>query len=112
MPDLSVEISIEGDRIRFDENKEIMLYRIIQEMVNNTLKHAEATKINLEIKILPEELFFIYSDDGKGFDLNEKLASKSLGMMSIESRVKFLGGELDAFSEPGNGVRYTYTIPA
>jgi signal transduction histidine kinase len=113
MEKIQARVNIEGEERRLNENTEIMLYRIIQEMVNNTLKHAEAKTINLEIHISPEKLDIRYTDDGKGFDLKEKLSSQTtLGMTNIKSRVKFLGGELDASSEPGKGVRYSFTISA
>ncbi len=102
---------IKGDTKRLLENTEIMLYRVIQEMVNNTLKHAKAKNISLNINILPDKLNIQYSDDGKGFDVEEKIESKSIGLTSIKSRVKFLEGELSTESKPGAGVSYFMQIP-
>lgn len=101
---------IHGEHKRLTENTEIMLYRIVQEMVNNTLKYAEAKNIVLDIDVTTDKMKFSYSDDGKGFDLNEKLKSKSIGLTSIQSRVKFLGGELEMETSIGAGVRYTFQI--
>ncbi|MCD4683968.1 MAG: hypothetical protein K8R86_11850, partial [Bacteroidales bacterium] len=108
---LNAGIQIIGDTRRLPENTEIMLYRIIQEMVNNTLKHAEAKNISMNMKIQPELLNIQYSDDGKGFDVEEKIESKSIGLTSIQSRVKFLEGELSTESKPGAGVSYFVQIP-
>jgi signal transduction histidine kinase len=91
---------------RFPENQEIMLYRIIQEMVNNSLKHAQASNIRLEIILSGDKLEIIFSDNGKGFNVEEMMDSKSLGLKSIRSRVDFLNGKLQIVSNPGQGTRY------
>jgi len=108
---LNAELKIEGETFRLPENKEIMLYRIIQEMVNNTLKHAEAKNISLKMVIQPNQLKILYSDDGKGFDAEEKLISKSIGLTSIQSRVKFINGEVGIKSKPGLGVNFNIAVP-
>jgi two-component system, NarL family, sensor kinase len=109
---LNASCTISGDHEhRLPENKEIMLYRIIQEMVNNTLKHAEARNIGIQIQILHEAIDIVYSDDGKGFDFNEKMENESIGLKSITSRVNFLNGSLSVDSKPGNGVNYSLNIP-
>lgn len=110
-PGLTAKIQISGDRERLPENTEIMLYRIVQEMVNNTLKHAKATNISLTINYLSEQLNIQYSDNGKGFIVNEKLQSKSIGLTSIQSRIDFLSGNLSIESSPGKGTVYIIQIP-
>jgi two-component system, NarL family, sensor kinase len=95
---------------RLPENKEIMLYRIIQELVNNSLKHAKAGNILLRININPDSLDITYTDDGIGFDYNQKINNESLGLKSIQSRVNFLNGTLDVESSPGKGVRYGISL--
>jgi signal transduction histidine kinase len=96
---------------RLPENREIMLYRIIQEIVNNTLKHASAGSIKLEFSELDGKIELWYSDDGKGFDVDEKLESKSIGLKSIQSRVNFLNGTMNIESGPGKGTTYSFQIP-
>ena len=108
---LNANCEITGDTKRLPENTEIMLYRIIQEIVNNTLKHAEAKNILLNLNIMPDQLNIQYSDDGKGFDVQEKLESKSIGLSSIQSRVNFLGGKVNLQSKPGKGTNYYMEIP-
>ncbi len=107
---LNAGTKIIGDTKRLPENMEIMLYRIIQEMVNNTLKHAEAKNILLDINIQPEMLNIKYSDDGKGFNVEEKIESRSIGLASIQSRVNFLNGELNIESTFGKGTVYNIQI--
>jgi len=102
---------IEGAKERLPENKEIMLYRIIQEMVNNTLKHAEATEIELQINVHHDRLDIRFTDNGKGFKVEEGIEQKSMGLQSIWSRVKFLDGTISIESAPGKGTMYTMQIP-
>jgi signal transduction histidine kinase len=109
--DISAAVKIEGELLRLPENTEIMLYRIVQEMVNNTLKHAGAGKVDLYIKIETDQLQIKYNDNGKGFDVEEKLRSKSMGLSGIESRVRFLGGRMELKSIKGEGVNYKILIP-
>ncbi len=108
---LNATCGITGDTKRLPENTEIMLYRIIQETVNNTLKHADAKNILLKMNVQPEALNIEYSDDGKGFSLDEKIESKSIGLTSIQSRVNFLSGTSRIEAKPGEGVKYFIQIP-
>lgn len=108
---INVKCEISGDTKRLPENTEIMLYRIIQEMVNNTLKHAEAKFFSIVINIQKDHLNIEYSDDGKGFNVEEKFESKSIGLTSIQSRVNFLSGNVTVKSEPGQGVNFIIHIP-
>ncbi|MEZ5195471.1 MAG: tetratricopeptide repeat protein [Bacteroidales bacterium] len=108
---LEAHIRIEGEQARLPENTEIMLYRIIQEMVNNTIKHANAKNLVLSMEINPGQLLLKYSDDGTGFNVDDKLAQKSIGLSSIQSRVSFLNGTEEIESSEGNGVTYTILVP-
>jgi signal transduction histidine kinase len=110
--ELKAALKISGEQERLAENREIMLYRIIQELVNNTLKHAGASHIELQISIEPGMMNLSYADDGKGFDFTAKIESKSIGLQSIQSRVNFLNGKLDVIAEPGKGVKYSIQVPA
>jgi signal transduction histidine kinase len=103
-------MKVTGKQSRLDEKIEIMLYRIIQEMINNTLKHAEADTIMLNLQFQPEKLIVHFSDDGKGFDFNDKLGSRSFGLTGLQSRVKFLGSELMWDSSPGRGTAYNFQV--
>jgi signal transduction histidine kinase len=108
---LNAQIEISGLKERLPENQEIMLYRIIQEMVNNTLKHADAKQIELQINVRQEWIDIRYSDDGKGFDVEEKQEQKTLGLQNILSRVKFLNGSVSIESSPAKGCVFSMQIP-
>lgn len=108
---LDAFVEVPEDAERLPENKEIMLYRIIQEMVNNTLKYAEAKRISVRLQMFPGKMDVYFSDDGVGFNVEEKLESKSIGLQSIHSRVNFLNGSLEIDSKPGEGTSYQISIP-
>jgi signal transduction histidine kinase len=105
------QCDIADDLVRLPENQEIMIYRIIQEMVNNTLKYANAKNIIIRIQSVNNRLMLEYSDDGKGFDLVKLEDSKSIGLKSIQSRVNFLNGQVSVSSQPGEGVHYLIKMP-
>ncbi len=111
MEGLNVECQVLGKQFRFDENREIMLYRVIQEIVNNSLKHADAKNITMHIRIMEDNLDISYSDDGKGFDLEEINKNSSIGLKSIQSRLDFLNGQMTVITKPGEGVGYSLNIP-
>jgi len=107
---ISAKVIIKGQPFRFQENKEIMLYRIVQEMVHNTIKHAKATAIKLEMEILPEKLNLSFIDNGQGFDVADMLQKKSIGLTSIQSRVSFLDGKIDINAASGNGTMFSIEV--
>lgn len=108
---LHVNTDISEDMKRLPENKEIMVYRIIQEIVNNTLKHSEAKSLRLSMQMHEDQLQIEYSDDGKGFDYDRMLDSKSIGLSSIQSRINFLNGKMKVHTSPGKGAAYNFLIP-
>ena len=79
----------------------IELYRIVQELVSNTLKHAKATEISLQTNFSENTFNLIFEDNGVGFD--PKQLSGGIGLENIKVRVKRLGGELHIDSEKGRG---------
>jgi len=102
----SFEVSFQfNDRRRLPKEQEIILYRIIQELLNNTLKHAQASQAFIQITFEDNRMKLSYRDDGKGFNLDEvkTKSSKSLGLIGIESRVSSLNASLDLKSEIGQG---------
>ncbi len=104
-------LEVIGNKDRLEENKEIMIYRIVQELVNNTLKHAGASVIDLTIVHEDGELSLSYHDNGKGFDVEKTLDLKTMGLHSIQSRVEFLNGTVRINSVEGNGTVFLICIP-
>jgi len=110
MEELEVKTNIEGGKERLSENTEIMLYRVIQEMVNNTLKHAKAKSIEFSCKKEAGTIIIDYRDDGVGFDMENLPHSASLGVYGIQSRIDFLKGKLKVETAKGKGTFYQITL--
>lgn len=88
------------------------LYRIIQEVLNNMVKHAEAKAASVTIEKKKNTIETIISDNGKGFEQSEKLkASTSLGMQTLLERAKILHSKIDIKSQPNKGTTITLSIP-
>lgn len=84
---------------RLCANTEIILYRIILECLNNTIKHSQAKKIILRFTLNRNKLHIAFSDNGKGFDVNKILSEgKGMGLFNIQNRIKHIGGEIKIIS--------------
>jgi len=80
-----VDCYTNGNPCRFDNKRELAVFRIIQEVINNAIKHAEAKQISINIRFSGENLAILISDNGKGFVLDDKLKT-GLGLKNLESR--------------------------
>lgn len=92
-----------GDDRRPDEKTEIAAYRIVNELVNNSLKHSGAKSINVQLIVDANRIHLIVEDDGKGFDMAVAEANGGTGLKNIRSRVTSLGGKLEMITSPGKG---------
>ena len=111
----TIKINLESDLKdeRFDSNVEVVLYRVICELINNTIKHAKAKKIDLSLTKEGESLAIIYKDDGKGFDVNKVIEQPSgtgMGLSNIYSRINSLKGEINIESENKKGTTVTIKV--
>jgi len=95
---------------RFKETAEITIYRLIQEMLNNIIKHAQANEVIVQLMNDNGNLNITVEDNGIGFNVPEALKNGGLGLKSIESRVQYLNGKLDIQSESGKGTSITVEI--
>ena len=88
------------------------LYRIVQESLTNVMKHAQATRVEIELTCDGQEVTLSVQDDGIGFTLDERQdARHGLGLVNIRERVRFLHGRFGIRSEPGRGTDITVQIP-
>ena len=94
---------------KIDENKELMLYRIVQEQLNNITKYADAKQAVIELKIIEDKLYLSISDNGKGFDTTQK--SDGIGLKNMSSRVEFYAGSINIISAPGEGCTIEICVP-
>jgi two-component system NarL family sensor kinase len=88
---------------RMENSVEIIIYRIIQELLNNVVKHAVASEVTVQIIKEDKRLNIVVEDNGKGFDTTKPENNKGAGLASIRSRVGYLKGQLDIHSETGKG---------
>jgi signal transduction histidine kinase len=111
-----------GAKVEIDEvgpvnpDVEIACYRIVQEALNNTVKHARATKLRVALNRAADELELVVEDNGSGFDVTSATARAargwSLGMLGMRERAVLAGGWAEISSRPGLGTRIRAVIPA
>ncbi len=94
---------------RFDTEVEVILYRVICELINNSLKHSGCRTINLSLVQNNAELTLDYTDDGRGFN-PQAMMDCGMGLSNIASRVNSLGGTFQIVSSKGKGMRATIRI--
>ncbi len=87
----------------------LTVYRIIQEQLNNILKHAEATEVRIQVHTFKGLLKFDIADNGKGADL--KTVKRGMGLSNMQNRAKAYNGKVDFFTSPGRGFSVTVEIP-
>ncbi|WP_051359891.1 CheR family methyltransferase [Adhaeribacter aquaticus] len=108
-PQIKVTSDIDGFEERLPYLVEISLYRIVQELLNNILKHSKATEAVIELVQQQDKIYLSIQDNGVGFEKNKFDDSKGLGLSSIKNRVNVLGGQLRVDSRPGQGTVYEIT---
>lgn len=94
---------------RFAENIEISLYRICQELLNNVVKHSNATQVSIQLILKGSYLVLIVEDNGKGFNSNEKAGG--MGLMNISTRVNTVNGQINYEASEGSGTVATVRVP-
>lgn len=101
------EINIYEDinDVKFNERDEVVLYRVITELINNTYKYAEATRIDISFSIENKVLIIHYKDDGKGFNINniKETGKIGYGLVNIGNRLKSIGCKFEIITEENKG---------
>ncbi len=113
---LQIQFETAGEEFHFPDQKSIFIFRMYQEIMNNILKHSQATHVNVSIVYSGNNTFVLtIQDDGVGFDVQKKKDSGSgssgLGLKSMSNRAKMIGGDLNIQSEPGTGTTVTVNVP-
>ena len=109
---INIHFKSEYDLNLLSPAAQLHIYRIFQELINNSLKHGKANKIEIKILNLNSKINFFYLDDGKGFKpqkLNQK--KSGLGLKNIENRIFFLDGTFQLKSQPQEGITFNFSIP-
>jgi two-component system, NarL family, sensor kinase len=108
--DLKLKLDVLGDSRALPLRIEAGLYRIAQEALTNVLRHAQATRLNVQLVIQPEQIKLIVEDDGRGFE-PDKVPKGRYGLIGLNERAKLLGGSLQLCSARGEGTWVEVTIP-
>ena len=96
---------------RISSGIETVLYRIVQESVNNVIKHAKATHLDIQLLKEAHELTLIIEDNGVGFNINEMENFNGIGLRNIKSRIEYLKGTIDFDSAPNRGTVISIFVP-
>ena len=94
---------------KLDATIELMIYRIVQEQINNIIKHAQASNAVITLEVGCKNIFLSIADNGVGFDSSKR--AKGIGLKNISSRVAFYAGSMDVITAPGKGCRLEISIP-
>lgn len=105
----SYEFNRESENVSVSEQVAINIYRIAQELVNNVLKHAETAHVGVSLTSTNQQLNFIFSDNGKGYDTNKPTVGA--GLTNIITRAELIGGTIIVTSIIGKGTRTELTVP-
>lgn len=108
---LKVSLHAEGLNERLDSNTETILYRVIQECVNNVIKHSGANQLDISLIKDADGIAATIEDNGKGFDAMDKKKFDGIGLKNIFSRIDFLKGTVEFDSSAGNGTLVAIHVP-
>ncbi|MFT9849609.1 sensor histidine kinase [Aneurinibacillus sp. REN35] len=96
---------------RLQNSIEVAVFRLIQESLNNTAKHAKASHVEVRLEFKKNAVNFLVMDDGVGFDQSTKAERPQFGIMGMQERVKLLQGKMKIESEEGKGTKLFFSIP-
>jgi signal transduction histidine kinase len=102
---MKTQFEVSGEVFEMEEEKKVILYRVFQEVMNNAIKHSEATVFNVNMTFQQDVLGIVLSDDGHGFSEN---IQEGIGLSSIRTRMKLIQGMVDI--ESSNGTTIALTI--
>jgi signal transduction histidine kinase len=110
---LDIELAIGGEPVFMECEKELVIFRIIQEAFNNIIKHAQASRVWLTLEYGEEMIEVLIKDNGIGFDKEQVVAQKkkNAGLNNIRTRAKLFKGKLKIESHPNLGTCLIITIP-
>lgn len=101
-----------GEERKLSNTAEVFIYRIIQELVNNVVKHAQARQIIVQLSMMKNKTTITVEDDGRGFEKTLLNSSPGAGMTNIHYRVKYFNGTSDIITSPGNGTSVNIELMA
>ncbi len=111
---IQVRVDIEGDEPALDDAVKITIFRIVQEALNNVIKHSRATNVNVHLDYRENKAIIFIRDNGMGFDMDavqSRIGRVSLGLAGMEERAMLLGGAVEVHSRPEYGTQVDAEIP-
>lgn len=111
-PSMDVRLSITGTERRLESYLEVMVFRAIQELLTNAIRHSQATQVKVQVDMSENNVRVTVDDNGKGFDVETLDEKSNLGLKVIRDRVEMLGGYMEVDSVSGQGTRVTFQLPA
>lgn len=109
---IKITLHTEGLNERLDSNTETVLYRVIQECVNNVIKHSGANLLDISLINDKDGISATVEDNGKGFDAGDKQKFEGIGLKNIITRIQYLKGTVDFDSAPGKGTLVAIHVPS
>ncbi|WP_418791046.1 sensor histidine kinase [Phosphitispora sp. TUW77] len=112
--DIDIEMNFFGKEARLEPVLEVALFRLIQEALNNIVKHAHASKVKVVVQLKDDLVKAFVEDDGIGFDLDDYLANQTgnnFGLVSMRERIDLLGGEMKIQTKPSRGTKVYFEVP-
>jgi signal transduction histidine kinase len=108
---LKINLVVLGLDERLNSNAETVIFRVLQELISNIIKHAQANEITIQLIREKNEFTLMVEDNGKGFDLEKAGSQDGIGLKNIRSRVEYLNGSVSFDSAPGKGTTIVVEIP-
>lgn len=107
---ITIDYDIKYPKGHLSPENELHIFRITQELINNSIRHGNAEKSTITISVKDQRIHFIYTDNGIGFDTEAVAQKKGIGMKNIESRIALLNGKLIVKSKENYGTQILITI--
>jgi len=109
---IHVDFNANGIESSLDKNVQLILFRVISELLTNTIKHAKAQNANIQLQKSYDNISLVFTDDGIGFDSKKVMGDKNtgIGLKSIVSRIKSINGSCEIFSSEGEGFKIVIEI--
>jgi len=108
---IKLNLFTRGFEDHFDDTIETILYRILQECVNNVLKHAKANRVDISLIRDEDNISLTIEDNGSGFDVTDKRKYNGMGLKNLQNRVNFIRGKIEIDSHPGRGTLVSVYVP-
>ncbi|WP_019990094.1 sensor histidine kinase [Rudanella lutea] len=112
---LTASLRVQPDIQPLGFEREIILFRMVQEAINNLLKHAQARALHVSLQTRDGQLLLQLEDDGKGFDydavMNQSMTNSGAGLRNMQRRAELIGGSCTVDTAPGRGTRIAFVVP-